>query len=339
MVSVRKVLGCIGALLLSLPVQANSVVKETVLFIDQDGRNYLSYTTSRTGWERYSLYLPKREQLEDFLYIYPNEYRWDAESDPQANILNFPQSDFATITPGRLERELTVGGDGTYRFTSWQGEKRPDGHFGFWTEPGQFAQFVYVWVLPANFEFIRYQANRPGEWVQRHNTLAFYAKQVNDLTFTIDYRPRSVKTLQLLQDALQDEPEAIQMVPQQQGVNVTLRETLLFPSGSSELSNAGKRLLARLAKGLQRRAGIRIVVSGHSDNVPISGELRRRFASNWELSAARAIAVVHQLETSGFPGSRLEVRAYGEHQPRADNATAAGRQENRRIELEIIEAQ
>ena len=175
--------------LLSAPVSA-SVVKETVIFLQQDGRHFTAYTTARTDWPQYDLYLDKERRLSDFLYIYPKAFEWDESDEGGAQVLRFAQSDYALLQPGMWGAEVTQQGDGVMHFRSASGEPCGDGHFGYWTTPGDFDQFVYVWVLPANLEVLGFQANRDGEWVQRNNTLAFYAANVNDLLFEIRYRPR-----------------------------------------------------------------------------------------------------------------------------------------------------
>ncbi len=315
------------------------VVKETVIFLQEDGRHYFSYTTARTDWPSYDLYLKKERQLDDFLYIYPNDFKWDQSGDNASNILRFTQSDYALIQPGSWSGEVKQDNKGIYRFSSDDGVKRSDGHYGYWTKPGQFDQFVYVWVIPANFEIVSYKANRKGEWVQRHNTLAFYGKAVNDLIFDIAYRPRSHATFAAVQESLQEQGGDVQLEQQQSGVRVTLAETLLFPVGSSELSKGGKRVLARIARGLKKRPGVSLIVSGHSDDMPIKSRLKKTFLTNWELSSARALAVIHEMMKNGFEGERLQAQAFGPYRPRASNKTAKGRAKNRRIELEIVESE
>ena len=334
----RLILLTLSALLAS-GVAVAEVVKETVIFLQEDGRHYFSYTTARTDFPSYDLYLKKERRLDDFLYIYPNDFKWERESD--ANLLRFSQSDYALIQPGSWRGEVKQDKNGIYRFRSATDEKREDGHYGYWTKPGNFDQFVYVWVVPANFEIVSYKANRSGDWVQRHNTLAFYGKQVNDLIFDIAYRPRSHATFAAVQQSLQEQggEDDVQLEQQQSGVRVTLAETLLFPVGSSELSERGKRILARIARGLKKRPGVSVIVSGHTDDSPIKSGLKKKFLTNWELSSARSLAVVHEMIKNGFPGERLESQAFGPYRPRADNSTRQGRAENRRIELEIVESE
>ncbi|MEN8171130.1 MAG: flagellar motor protein MotB [Pseudomonadota bacterium] len=335
-----KRLSLVGiALLFACGTAAAEVVKETVIFLQEDGRHYFSYTTARTDWSSYDLYLKKERRLEDFLYIYPNDFKWDQGGDNASNILRFSQSDYALIQPGRWSGEVKQDSKGIYRFSSASGEKRDDGHYGYWTKPGQFDQFVYVWVIPANFEVVSYKANRDGEWVQRHNTLAFYGKDVNDLIFDIAYRPRSHATFAAVQESLQEQGADVQLEQQQSGIRLTLHETLLFAVGSSELSKGGKRVLARIARGLKKRPGVSVIVSGHTDDSPIKNRLKKRFLTNWELAAARSLAVIHEMMKNGFEGERLQAQAFGSYRPRSSNKTPRGRAKNRRIELEIVESE
>lgn len=342
MLQVIKYFFRLGALaLVTASAMAAPSAKETLIFLQEDGRSYITYNTARTSASAYSLYLDKDASLERYWYINPNDFRWD-ESGAELNALRFPEGEYATLFSSRFETEVQVDETGIYHFRSWDGSVREDGHFGMWTSPQNFGQFVYVWIFPKNFEVISYRSNRAGEWVQRHNTLAYYGKEVNDLAFEIDYRLRSQEAYEQLQASLAGESDttgAITVEQRQHGVTVTLAETLLFPPGSSELSERGKRVLTRLAGRLQRLPELDIVVGGHSDSSPIGGRLQREYATNWELSAARSLVVVRHLQQAGIEGERLEGRAYGEFRPIASNETAEGRAQNRRIEIELFETE
>jgi chemotaxis protein MotB len=118
---------------------------------------------------------------------------------------------------------------------------------------------------------------------------------------------------------------------------------VLFPSGSANLSEAGRAQIARVAGLLQDiSADIPpnidwvIRVDGHTDNVPIFAN--PDFADNWELSQARALSVVRYMSNVlGFPPERLAPTGFGEYQPIASDATPEGRAQNRRIELKLTE--
>lgn len=126
----------------------------------------------------------------------------------------------------------------------------------------------------------------------------------------------------------------VEVIENPGGVTVRMAERILFPSGMAELTPAGKDLVARLAPVLAAAGGT-VSVEGHTDDVPIAN---RRFASNWELSAARALVVLQALTTGGVPAASVRAVAYGEMRPVADNADPAGRPRNRRVELLVQEA-
>ncbi|SDN37184.1 OmpA/MotB family protein [Vreelandella arcis] len=115
----------------------------------------------------------------------------------------------------------------------------------------------------------------------------------------------------------------------QEGVTLRINDSLLFDSGRAELTAQGRDLVASLVDVLNAFDG-QVSVEGHTDNVPIA---TARFPSNWELSSARAIAVVRHLESQGLNVSRMRAVGYADTQPMETNATPQGRAANRRVEL------
>ena len=96
-------------------------------------------------------------------------------------------------------------------------------------------------------------------------------------------------------------------------------------------------MLEQVASVLVAYPKRQIHVIGHTDDVPISASLRTRFATNWELSTARATSAVRYLsEKAGVDVRRLAAVGYGEFHPVADNSTAEGRARNRRIALVVM---
>jgi flagellar motor protein MotB len=316
---------------------------ETIAFIAEDGRRTVNYVTTRSTRSSYNLFMSKRDTLDPYLYIFPNQYDWDTTGDPTANVLRFQQGSYALLNQGdfgdpddqrsRVRRDA----DGVYTLRTWDGSKRPDGHFGYWNTPEDFKQFAAVWVFPDNFEVVSHSSNREGQWVKRQNTLAFFAQNANDLTFEIRYRPRVNATYAALRKGLADRT-SVEVQQDSRQVTLVLGDEILFPTGSAELSADGVAVLGRVAETLKPRASARLVVCGHTDDVPIRGPLAQRYTSNWELSSARSLAVVHELARQGISESRLEARALGAQQPRASNATPDGRARNRRIEIAVEEA-
>ncbi len=120
-------------------------------------------------------------------------------------------------------------------------------------------------------------------------------------------------------------------------LTVNILDRVMFDSGEAILKPAGESVMRKVAAILAGHPQLKIHVIGHTDNVPIRPEARNRFASNWELSTARALAAVHFLtEKAGVDPRRVGAIGYGEYRPLADNATAEGRARNRRIAITIL---
>ena len=116
-------------------------------------------------------------------------------------------------------------------------------------------------------------------------------------------------------------------------LTVNILDRVMFDSGEAVLKPDGETVMRKIADLLAAHPQLKIHVIGHTDNVPI----RSRFASNWELSTARALAAVHFLtEKAGVDPRRVGAVGYGEYRPIANNATAEGRAQNRRIAITIL---
>ncbi|MCM1111790.1 MAG: flagellar motor protein MotB [Muribaculum sp.] len=160
--------------------------------------------------------------------------------------------------------------------------------------------------------------------------------------------------VQILQDALeqkqlQDNEELAELVEEAVGesslsdqidvnftaqyVELTMKGALLFDSGSGDLKQESLEVLDQVGRILERYAQGTVEIEGHTDNVPISSS---RYASNEELSSARALSVFYYLsENTLLDVSRLRHAGMGERIPIADNSTAEGRSKNRRVEIRI----
>ncbi len=114
-------------------------------------------------------------------------------------------------------------------------------------------------------------------------------------------------------------------------IEIEIDTSSLFESGSASLEEHAFPILRAMANILQRLPNP-VKIEGHTDNVPIATE---RFPSNWELSAARAAAVVRLLEENGVESERLSAVGFGEQKPVASNETAEGRERNRRVVMVI----
>ena len=119
-------------------------------------------------------------------------------------------------------------------------------------------------------------------------------------------------------------------------LTVNLVDSVLFDSGKAEVKPEGLVVLQKVIDILKHIKDKVIRIEGHTDNVQISGSLARRYATNWELSSARAINVARYLQQQGLDPSLLAAVAYGEYKPVASNETEEGRAENRRIEIVLV---
>ncbi|MCC6747912.1 MAG: OmpA family protein [Deltaproteobacteria bacterium] len=114
---------------------------------------------------------------------------------------------------------------------------------------------------------------------------------------------------------------------------VKMSDQILFDPGKAKLKKEGSVALLEVARILGTIPDRAFQVAGHTDNVPIK---TAQFASNWELSTARAANVVKFMSDNGLDPKRLSAAGYAEHDPVAGNDTPAGRQLNRRIEITLM---
>jgi chemotaxis protein MotB len=121
----------------------------------------------------------------------------------------------------------------------------------------------------------------------------------------------------------------IQVIVNEGSISFRISSEILFGSGRAELEDAGLDVIDRLVPTLAA-SRYRIIVEGHTDNLPIQTE---RFPSNWELSASRASSVVRYLQLAGIEATRLSATGYADTRPIADNGEDRGRASNRRVEL------
>jgi len=126
--------------------------------------------------------------------------------------------------------------------------------------------------------------------------------------------------------------DQVQMTEDSGKIVLQLPERILFSSGQAVLNEGAKRTLSEFSESLKQVDG-EIVVEGHTDDVPVKAG---RFASNWELSAARAFSVIEELDRDGVPADRLAAWGFGQNRPIAPNKDATSRAKNRRIEIVLL---
>jgi len=144
-------------------------------------------------------------------------------------------------------------------------------------------------------------------------------------------------TKKLLEERLKQEisDKQVRLEMADKGLVITFVAEVLFDSGKAKIRSQAYPTLDKVARVLQEEVpGMEIGIEGHTDNQPIkySG-----WKSNWELSSARAMSVLHYLvDERGIDAERVSAIGCGEHRPVASNDTKEGRQLNRRVEIVIL---
>jgi chemotaxis protein MotB len=172
--------------------------------------------------------------------------------------------------------------------------------------------------------------------VQQHTV----DSNLNTLDLGLEMRLRELKAqeeaaasqAQELRAVFRQEIDDGRLLIRQEGSNVVIQllEKDSFPSGSAALEAGSQETLAKIGALVTGMTGA-ITVSGHTDNVPIRNG--GQYRSNWELSAARAASVGHELLAAGLDPARLMVSGHADTQPRAANDTPANRALNRRVDI------
>jgi len=135
-----------------------------------------------------------------------------------------------------------------------------------------------------------------------------------------------------LQDEINNKQVKVEM--QDKGLVITFVAEVLFDSGKAKLRQSSLSKLSKVASVLNTTvADLNVGIEGHTDNDPIK---KSGWKSNWELSTARALSVLHYLSEQSVNEPRLSAIGYGEYRPVAPNDSKEGRQKNRRVEIVIL---
>jgi chemotaxis protein MotB len=179
-------------------------------------------------------------------------------------------------------------------------------------------------------------SNALAENQTNQDTITTLKGQIADLETQKDMAAQMSKALENeMRSDLESKDVTISNLKGKLTVNIVDR--VMFDSGEAILKPDGEAVMRKIAAILSEHPQLKIQVIGHTDNVPIRPAARVRFASNWELSTARALAAVHFLtEQAGIDPRRVGAVGYGEFRPIADNSTAEGRAMNRRIAITIV---
>jgi len=153
--------------------------------------------------------------------------------------------------------------------------------------------------------------------------------QPNELMFDI-----GILTFRKLVEGVRDvdKQQKIKVENDARGIAIRLPDEMVFESGKAEILPQFRETLGKIAAILKEIPN-HIQIEGHTDNVPISTPA---FPSNWELSTARAVAILKALITESIDPNRLSAAGYGEFKPLMVNDTPEGRAKNRRVEIIVL---
>ncbi|TRZ96482.1 hypothetical protein D4R78_00620 [bacterium] len=160
------------------------------------------------------------------------------------------------------------------------------------------------------------------------------AQKIEELSRQLDDLSQTQKLLEdRLSKEIQDKQVKLQMM--EKGLVITVLGDVLFDSGKAKIRPGAYEILNKLAVVLKENVpDLSVGIEGHTDNlaIKVSG-----WKSNWELSTARALSVLHYLvDKEGISPDRLSAIGYGEYRPVASNDTKESRQLNRRVEIVIL---
>ncbi len=181
------------------------------------------------------------------------------------------------------------------------------------------------------------QLNQLDEYINSTGKAAEDIEEAKDILAEVEKQKMeaSEELSEKVEEALEESglDDVIEMDFTSQYVQLTINGALLFPSGSAELSDDAETVLSQVGIILERYADSTIEIEGHTDSVPMHSA---RFASNNELSDARALSVFYYLlENTNLDPAIIKHSGRGEYLPVADNATPEGRALNRRVEIKI----
>ncbi|MGA3023660.1 MAG: flagellar motor protein MotB [Bryobacteraceae bacterium] len=141
-------------------------------------------------------------------------------------------------------------------------------------------------------------------------------------------------SLQVLSKDLEEEIKSgkIQITMEPRGLVISFRQAALFPSGTAGVLQDAQQPVSKIAKAISEIPNP-VRLEGHTDSVPIHNG---QYQSNWELSAARSIALMRLLTEDGVPVEKLSIAGYADNAPANSNDTEEGRSRNRRVDVVVL---
>ena len=208
--------------------------------------------------------------------------------------------------------------------------------------------FVFSCISKSKYVELENQSNATREQLEQENKrlsnqLAQLERELDKERTTVEVQKKEIseldKTRQEIENNLKTQiaNKDVRIQEIEGKLMVTFVDKILFDSGSVKIKSEGQEVILRLAESFKENQEQTLEVQGHTDDVKIGGALLSRFPTNWELSAARATAVVRFLQEKGeIAPERLTATGFSFYKPVASNETEEGRSQNRRIEIMLV---
>jgi flagellar motor protein MotB len=187
-----------------------------------------------------------------------------------------------------------------------------------------------------NAEYIAQLEAERGQWEQGMSQMDVV--DVVDAAYTEDIDAR-LASLRSMLSGIGHDVDEVSMFEVEGGYGYSMANSVVFSSGSAALSGEGRELIGAMAKEIAAKPYQRVWIRGHTDGDPVKkpATLKLYPYGNIQLSSARALEVAMALKAGGLPLSKLAVAGLGSSQPVASNKTAAGKAQNRRVEIFVID--
>ena len=148
---------------------------------------------------------------------------------------------------------------------------------------------------------------------------------------------KSTNNAQVFDFKKQIENKEVTIKTLKEKISVSFLNRILFDFSKTNITSEGRKILARVGDVLKNVQDQKIRVIGHTDNIHLSKDFQNKFPSNWELSAARASAVIRYFQTNkGIDPKNMAAMGRAFYDPIASNETKEGRAQNRRVEIIIL---
>lgn len=188
-------------LLLGITISFGSVYSQSfnadfVRYLNEDGVTFKDYIRVDSRRMQSWHYIEKGKNPDEvFSFISPPNYQLIPQLEEDYNHILFNSGSFSLIREDSLREELNFK-DGVYTF---QNDYKPnsEGFFGCFAQPDGFKFINYVWVFPDDFQILKYDCNREGQWRTVDNTLSFIGTDLNNILFQISYKRRDILPMSL----------------------------------------------------------------------------------------------------------------------------------------------